>query len=255
MLEIHQLRGIPVAGDEAHHAHAALEQPRLHRVGTADRGPVGRFAHEVTRGALESGHVRITRSGGHQQCIVRLEYVAEEGTCLRCALETVVGFVHHAADAHPFLPRQRDHRIDGQPRIAALPRLARLGIARGQRGPGHHEHAPAAHGIELAVRLQIQQDQFRGLGRQRLARLFHQPGERGEPEPQHALFGRHPAHHLDGHARLAGAGGGLQHHGGILAPGLVHALGRGGGQLPVQRAHLRELCGDAGAERLLEVLE
>ena len=223
VLVIHELGRIAIARDEAHHANAALEQARVHRVTPADRGPVGRLADSVAGGALEVGHVGVARGGGHQQGVVGLQHAGEERTRLRGTLEAVVGLVHHAADAQSLLARLRDQHVDGQADIAGLPRTAALGTARRQRCPGDHEYATTAHDVGLAVTGRVEQGQLGRLRRNHPARLLHKASERREPEPQHRLLRRHATHRLHRDQGLAGAGGGLQHQGGIVAACLVQA--------------------------------
>ena len=112
MFEIHQLRGVTVARDEAHHAHAAFEQSGLDGIEPADRCPVRRLADLVAGRGFERGHIGIARRRGHQQRVIRLQYIAEEAARLRCALESVVRLIHDATDAQALFAGKGDHRID-----------------------------------------------------------------------------------------------------------------------------------------------
>ena len=163
--------------------------------------------------------------------------------------------VHHAADAHTLLPSQRDHVVDGLPIVARLACASAFRVTRRQRGPSDDEYATAAHRLQVAVAVQIQQCQLRRLRCDHLARLRHQSGKRREPEPQHALLGRRAPHGLDGNQGLASAGGRLQHQRSILLARVCQPRRRAGGQLRIQGTHIVEASHDAGTDLFLELLE
>ena len=192
-------------GDEASHLHRWLEQLNCDPFGARHRSPFDRPSDSIPGLFRKSSRICIARCGGHQQHVVGCENLAEEPSGLSRTDEPVVGLVNDHTNAVARVARLQDELVDRHADVAALSRKSRIRGASRYCLPAQDENSTRGQLLDLAVTFDVELCEIRRLTLERGLGLAQYAGERCEPQPEHPLDRREPAHEFAGHERLSDA--------------------------------------------------